>query len=1134
MSLTIYTGPSGAGKSTALFQHIIEESMRDAQQKFYVIVPEQSTMQTQKDIVRLHPHHGILNIDVLSFNRLAYRVFGEIGFRQEALLEEIGKTFLLEKIALEESEHLQYFGKTLQRQENLAEMKAALSELMLYGVSPKDLVDSAKNEGEYSPFELKTADIAHVYRCFQRKLSGSFMTAEEVPDKLCEVIHESQKVKGAVVVLDGFTGFTPIQMKLIETLLPMVREMYVTVTLDSKEAFAPYRRQDLFAMSFDTLHQLQEAAMRTRTAFNPIVFIDGKNGRFRRSRELSFLASNIFRRGNRTWKEAPKDVQILASESLQDEISEIARQISYMVRKEGYRYRDIAIVTGDLPAYDNYVRQVFQEWEIPYFLDEKRNILSNPFIEYLRAALAVCAEGYHYDDMFRMLKSGMTEFDRTAIEHLENYVLGMGIRGRKKWRSPFLKHYRGEDPAEVPALNTLRAQICELLDPLSEAMAKRGSTVREKSMALYEFCIKSRAEEKLKAAQEKYEAEGRNGLAREYAQVYPYVMNVLDKLVDVLGNERISQKDYQALLEAAFREARVAIIPPGADRVLVGDMERSRLADIKVLFFAGVNEGIIPKAAGSGGILSDADRTKLAEQKINLRPTAREAMYIERFYLYLTLTKPQEKLILSYSLSQVNGEAIRPAYLVETVRRLFPALSVQFRERGECSPEKKATGIRLLTEGIAQLGERPLQPEYLELFSFYKHDPDYDRQIEVLLEAAETRMPQDQIGRAAAEALYGRNLRNSASRLEEFCACQFRHFLRYGLKLKEQPEFAFSGMERGNLLHRSLEVFADRVRKEGLSWGELHDEEQHRGRIASESLQQAVEESGGDILYDSARNEYQIERMARLMNTSVWALSEFLHAGDFDLSQVEAAFQSPELLDTMNIDLPNAKMTLTGRIDRIDTFEENGTTWVKIIDYKTGSMEFDLTQVFHGLQIQLVVYLNAAMEMMRKSGKNPQPAGVFYYQIQDPMLNYLEGEDTDEIRRRMLQKLKASGVVLDDREVLKHFDKKLGQGASKSDILPIAYKKDGSLTAASKALSMEQFDIMEQYVARKVKETAGCIMRGDAKINPYSYGNRTACDFCPYRGICGFDRRIAGYEYRALLPMRTDEVIRKMEEGEDE
>lgn len=1174
MALTFITGSSGAGKTTALLQKVIRESMENPKQRFYVIVPEQATMQTQKDLVRLHPRHSILNIDVLSFNRLAYRVFSEVGYRKTQLLEEIGKTFLLEKIALEQQDHLRYFGGTLARPENLSEMKGVLSELMLYGDSPEDLEravqqeDHGNQEAGNGMFRMKMQDITLVYNEFLKKMEGSLMTAEEVPDKLCEVVGQSEKLKGCVLTFDGFTGFTPVQLHLLEKLMPIAKEICVTVTMDQNEDLYASKSspQNIFHMSHATCRSLIEIAQRTGTRILPEVRIDHpESARHRNSRELQFLEKNIMRRGIRKWKQKPEDIRIFDLENPRREIEEAALLIHRLVRRDGLRFRDIAIVTGDLETYSVYVRRIFGMWKIPYFLDEKRSLLTNPFLEYIRAALEVCADNYSYEGIFRLLKSGMTDLDADSIEHLENYVLGTGIRGRKKWRETFVKTYLNEDPGEVPKLNEVREKVCELLDPLADAFSKRGSTVREKTVALYEFCVRSRAEEKLSQKQEEFEAKGQPDLAREYAQVYPYVMNFLDKLVDVLGDEKISMSDYRDLIEAGFSEARIAIIPPGADRVLVGDMERSRLGRIKAMIFVGVNDGLVPKPQSSGGMLSDADRKKLQEQKLSLKPTAREAMAIERFYLYLTLTKPEQKLYLFYSRANAKGESLRPAFLIGLIKRMFPLLEEESSETGsrmadetqEKDPDRQKesdlqnrieipeTGVSLLLEGLQKINEENPGPAFLELFSYYRNQPEYAPRMQSLLEAAGMHKPSGQIGSAAAKALYGRHLQNSASRLERFCECEFRHFLQYGLRLKPRPEFSFSGMDRGTILHEALQRYSDRVRSEHTTWAEAAKDEKKRAAYAKDALEKSVRNNGGDVLYDSARNEYEIHRMERLLDTSIARLGEQLAAGDFDVTWTEADFQDSGGL--LNFRFPDGtSMALTGRIDRVDTCEsDDGMTYVKVIDYKTGNVVFDINQVYYGLQLQLVLYLNEAVEKLKKEQRNPVPAGIFYYQVKDPIVEVAPGDTIEDIEKKILDKLKVSGVVLKDPEAIGHLDRSLKGQEGSSRFIPVSYRKGkidkktgekipGAMSSTSKVMDAASFQTMEEYVLRKMRECAWEILHGEADINPYRYKKTVACAFCPFSGICGFDRRIRGFQYRELLPMKQDEALKKMEEDTDE
>ena len=1148
MALTMYLGSAGVGKTHALMQRMIKDSLAHPKIQYLMIVPEQATMETQRQLVLLHPRQAIMNIDVLSFNRLAYRVFSETGAGREDLLEEIGKTFLLEKIALEQKKQLSYFGDTLARPGNLAEMKSLLSELMLYGVSPDMLADiltpsAAEEPGSPLSGSLagKLRDIVTVYRSFQEKTDGRFLPREEVPDRLASVADQSDMLKNAVIALDGFTGFTPVQLRLLEKLLPIVRDIYVTVTMDPDSLpAAKAHATDLFHFSSLTVTALTQLADRARVKVNPAIRIDRhERSRGAASDDLVFLADHIFRRNRVIRSGACRDIRIKTCSSPREEIEEAALFITRKIRTEGFRWRDFAIVTGDLPTYDNYVRQVFDEWKIPFFLDEKRSLLMNPFMEYVRAALEACASAYSYEGIFRMLRTGMTDFTDQEIDHLENYVLALGIRGKKKWHEKFIRSYYKEDAGEIPLLDNARERLCSLLDPLADVLAARGSTVCEKTTALYAFFVRSHAEEKLAASVRTFEEEGDNAHAREYSQVYPYIIGFLDKLVSVLGDEPVSMKDYQSLLEAGFAEARVAVIPPGADQVLVGDMERSRLGQVKILLFVGVNEGLIPRTPPEGGVLSEADRECLLDRRIKLRPASREAMAIERYYLYLTLTKPSQMLCLSYSRSNANGEAIHPAYLIRLIRDLFPSIPVLSPSESAIDAlEKKETGIHILTRQMELLGEKPLDPAYCELFSYYAHDPHYAGRTQQLLRAAGKRKPADTIGRAAAEALYGRQLTGSATRLETFCQCAMRQFLQFGLRLRERQNYSFQPVDMGSVIHRSLEYFGrETMGADRPGWAELAGNASLRNSYADQCMKKSLQEAGFSVLDDTARDAYQIRRMNRLLRTTVWAQALQLSAGDFTPASFEEEFRGSGQMDALHLDLGDGtSMLLTGKIDRIDTVKDGDVTYFKIIDYKTGAKEFDLNEVYYGLQMQLVLYLNAVSELMRRNHITACPAGIFYYRVLDPVVNSIPGESQEDTRRRILRELRVSGVLLKDKRAAAHLDHALHtDGKAASDVIPCSYTQKGDFTkTGSHALDGEAFRTMETYVSRMAIKAARLILSGKADTDPYAFSDQdNACTFCPYRTCCGFDRKIPGSSMRKLeKKTQADDIIKAMEESD--
>ncbi len=1187
MRLHFLFGRSGAGKTRRLLTNIAERSIAEPERQFIVLVPEQFTSETQRELLHLHPGHATLNIDVLSFARLAHRVFSEVGVPGRQMLGEVGKSLLLERIALEMAGELGVLGHNLTRPGSIAQMKSMVSELLLYGITPEELyritgsgtedaVFFSENEaGEYagnsverterntnvnpgrgtdegsnekrtgssrrdrgggSLFSRKIFDIAVIYERFLREMGDRFLTAEEVPDVLANVAERSALLSGAVLALDGFTGFTPVQYVLLKKLLLLAGEVTVAVTIDPEaDPFGKGKEGDLFSLSRETVRTIAQLAREAGATVTSEAVED--LGRFREAKSLVCLEKALFRRKRESFSGKPAEIHLLAAPNPLEEVREAARVIAKMVREsntvteggeEPLRYRDFAIITGDLAGYGSLVRQVFGEMEIPVFVDEKRSLLRNPLLAYVRGTVQLLAESFSTESVVRVLRSGLTGLPTDTVDRLENYILGAGLRGKKRWHEPITRPYRGEDPNEVPMLEAARQHLLGLLDPLAEAFARRKGTVAEKAEALYDFLVRSGVEVRLAQKAAAFAENGRSDLAREYRQVYARVLDFLERLVQVLGEEAVSIRDFRELLEAGLAEEKIAIIPPGTDQVLVGDMERSRLSNVKVLFFLGVNEGLVPKQENGGGLLSEADRELLAGAGIQLKPTARENISISRFYMYLALTKPSRCLFLSYAEADSAGSLLRPSYLVAALRGIFPEMDVERPPRAISERiERPANAHSLLVEGFSELSAGIVAPAFLELFAFFKRNRREKLRLGTLLAASARKKPVDAIGRAAARAIYGDVLLNSASRLEQFAACEFAQFVRYGLKLQERAEYQFTPMDMGNVVHDALERYGRDLAAEGLSWTELDREEQER--LLASCLRQAAAGYGSDILEASPRNAYQVLRMERLLRTSVWAMTEQLRRGEFRPVFFELGFQGEELSAT-TFDLGDGvRLELLGRIDRVDLCEEDGETFLKIMDYKTGSRAFDLPSFYYGLQLQLMVYLGAARELLMREGRKTTVAGIFYYEIKDPVIKTDEHLTEDEIAEGVLKEMRASGLVAGERETLLLLDRSLSEGG-KSLVIPAEITKTGQLSRNSKAVTAEQFELLLDHAKRKLREFGTRIMAGAADVNPYRMGTRTACDYCSLRDICGFDPKIGGYRYRNLPSMKTDEVLAAIEE----
>lgn len=1138
MSLRFCFGPSGSGKSHRIYEEIMQRAAEEPGRNFLIIVPDQFTMQTQKDLVMRSDRDGILNIDVLSFGRLSHRILEEVGTKEMQVLDDTGKSLVLQKVAADLKEQLPAMGSLLHKQGYIHEVKSAISEFMQYGISTQDmdkLITSAQKRGALA---MKLKDLKTLYRGFQDYIRDHFITTEETLDVLRRSLSKSKILKGSVVVFDGFTGFTPIQNRLIQELMRVCAETIVTVTIGVGED--PYKmdgEQKLFHLSKKTVADLEKLAAEAEVERGEDLFVKGGPNRFAKAPALHYLEQNLFRYQYEPYAGEQQEIHMFEALSPREEVHQTALYIRHLIREQGMTYRDIAVVIGDLEGYASYVETEFGQLEIPCFLDRTRGIVLNPMIEYIKSALQLYIKDFSYDTVFHFLRSGMADISREEIDELENYVIRTGARGYRTYSRLFTRrteelqgNAEGSEQAEektMERLNRIRQQFMDAVEILHMgSWEKAGDYVSH----LYDFLEQNQVQQKLLNYQQQFEKEGDLSRAREYAQIYRLVMDLLDQVYELLGEEEISRQEFADILEAGFGEITVGTIPQNVDRIVVGDMERTRLKQVKVLFFLGVNDGNIPKNASKGGIISDMDREFLIESGTEMAPSPRQQMYIQRLYLYLNMTKPSEQLYLSYAKVNSEGKGIRPSYLIDTVRKLFPAMSVEYpqnRSRLE-QIEGRQEGARYLAEELREYVEGTLPEE--ERQDFYLMYRAYEADAagrDLLTRAAFRRYRESGLSRIVARALYGQQLENSVSRLETYAACACRHFLQYGLSLQEREEFGFEASDMGTVYHAVLENFAGKLAESNLTWWDFTED--FAAKAVKESVEAYAATYGETVLYSSARNEYAITRMSRILTRTVLTLQKHLKQGSFQPDDYELSFRFAEDLDSIHVDLSeDEKMHLQGRIDRIDVSEDAEHVYVKVIDYKSGNRKFDLAALYYGLQLQLVVYMNAAMEM--ESRKHPDkeivPAALLYYHIDDPTIETPVELTDEQINEQILAKLRMNGVVNSDPEVVERLDRYM---QDKSVVIPVEKKKDGSFSARSGVLSREEMQLISSYVDAKIRSIGREILDGKIAANPYEKGNEEACTYCAYKKVCGFDGSIPGYEKRQLEDLDKQALMQRMQ-----
>lgn len=1139
MSVQFILGGSGCGKTYYMQHFISEEAKRFPDRQYIFLVPEQFTMQTQKELIGVSDKKGIMNIDVQSFVRLAFRVFSETGANHMPVLDDMGKTMILKKVLTFLEDQLFYFGKNVRKRGYVQEIKSFLSELYQYNLTEETMDEMIEAAKKRPVLVRKLQDMKVVYRGFSEYLKEHYITSEEVMNVLAKVTEESALLKDSIVCLDGFTGFTPTQYEFIRRLLRVAKKVYISVTMDQRESIVkPGAKHGLFYLSQKTLYRIRKIAKEQGVEVCPEIWtgLKKEETRFANADGIYFLEKELYRYPVKRFLENPVDLSIHVLKQPEKEIAFVIEKIRNLLYEKKCRYRDIAVVTGDLNTYGMIAKDEFLKADIPCFVDQKKGIEEHPFVDLIYSVIEIFLSNFQMEKVMQFEKNMFSLATMEQSNILDNFLRASGIKGYKKWQEVWdgtilFGHLEPEKREEKALLlDTVRVETLDQLGKLYETVGKGKHTVKEFAKAFCEWLEEEEFYAKIEKQVRIFDAQNEKALAWEYKQIYEIVLKVFDQLVKLLGEERLDLKEFREILSTGFSEARIGLIPPGIDQVLIGDINRSRLADIRYLFFIGINDGIIPQTGSRGGVISDSERQFLSEEEFELAPTIRESIYTEQFYLYLNLTKPQEHLYLTYHETGTDGNAKKPAYIIDRIQKMFPKLQPVIEENrtDDSYLLGNASGREFLIRGLRD--KRFSKQKWQEVFCFYKRDEKRKFLLKDWLDAAFYRESQTKLSKEAVHALYEEVLSGSTSQFEQYAACAFAYFMRYGLHLQERKEHQIAFFDIGNIAHAALDRYTKKMLSEGKNWTDFDEREQ------ADRVEQCVEEVVPDykngLLLQTERDSYLVTRLKRIVKRSVWAITKQMEQGDFKTVTSEFGFEILEKKEE-----GQGLLRLIGRIDRMDQMEDDESVYLTIVDYKTGKKDLSLSELYYGLQMQLMIYLKAGMEKAEESTKKIViPAGVLYYHVGDPVIDKKIGETREETELRLLKGLKMGGLMNEDDPVLPSFDGKFraeGGGlppSVDSDLFSLATTQKGTLKKTSKTVTTKDFALLLDYTEKKLQEIKEEIMDGNIAVKPYHDGKESACLYCPYHGICRFDVKIAGNEYRDLKNLSPEEVIQRMEE----
>lgn len=1131
MGIRFIYGRAGSGKSTYCLNSIKNRLNDNNSNRLIYLVPEQYTFQRETMLLKDVGEEGLLRAQVLSFKTMAQRVFEECGGRVHGRMRDSGKSMLIHKILQESEEDLQYFNRISKEQGFTDIISDTITEFKKYNVTPGVLREGITKVDD-EELQSKLTDLANIFEKFDLSISENLIDTDDELTYLANKLSSCGLYDGAEIWIDEFTTFTPQQMEVIKVLAKRCKGVNIALCMDEVSSGDGSEVTDIFNSLKTTELRILNMMRDEHIGYEkPVNLNNNKNNRFKYNDELKHLEKYFFTYPFKGYKQDANTIRLYKANNSYDEVENVAKEILSFVRDKGYRFRDISVVCRNIDDYEKIAAVIFNEYDIPFFLDKKIDILSNPLIVLILSSIEVMIRNWSYESVFKYLKSGLVNIDRHEIDILENYVLANGIKGFK-WTNEL--SISEEDNDEIDPIKVM----IKVREPLINLHSKIRSNKSVKAIctAIYEFLVELNCFNRIEEWISEFDEYGMQGKVMEYQQVSEIVIDILDQAVDVIGNDLITINEFYKILNAGFQNKEIGIIPIALDQVNIGDIARIKGRNVKVLFIVGVNDGILPAANKDEGILSDRDRDLLKENGIELSSSTRAKVFEEQYMVYTALTLASDYLMISYPMADFEGKSLRSSIVIPRLKRIFPKLveeSDLFNLKEKADKYSKVTApIPTFNELILALRRNyeneEVEAYWKDVYCWYKDKEEFYNKSGNILEGLKYSNDGEVVAREKLKKLYsikdGRLL-FSVSRLENYAECPFSYFIKYGLKARDRKVYEFSAPDLGSFMHEILDEFTNKVKRERISWSELNSERCRS--IVSDLIERKLIEDSNSILNSSKKYKYFTNRFKRVIAKSVSVLAEQMRKGQFEIFSNE--FQFGNLRDgaPIKLELPSGEdVYLTGRIDRIDSLDLNGNTYIRVIDYKSGSKKFDLNELYYGLQIQLLVYLDAILKNSQYIlHTQAMPGAILYFKIDDPIIKSKSELQDEEIRKQVLDKLKMNGLLLKDAELVKAMDNDM---ETYSLVIPATFKKDGDFSSNSSVITEEQFNILREYVNFKMIELCEDMLSGKIRIEPCKNQRTAYCDYCDYSAICQFDTSIKDNKYKLVLKKDDKEIWNDM------
>lgn len=1111
MKLRIVYGKSGTGKSEFCLNEVCNKINTD--KKIFIIVPEQFSFTVESKLMELSRDKAVVNAEVISFNRMAYRILNEIGKINNSSLTKSSKSMLMYYILMQNRKRLKFLGKT---DENVELAITSITELKKHGIKNEQLqkqIDSTKD----IYLKTKLEDINLIYKSFEEYIDNKYIDENDLLTILANNIEKLKILKDSLIYIDEFAGFTKQEYDIISGLLNMAEE--VTITSCSDGIIADKSPEtDIYYSNKKTIEQILKIANDKNIETKTIYLKETK--RFK-NEELKHIEENIYKNTYKKYDKDVNNIKLFLANNQYSEVEYVAENIIDLVREEGYRYKDISVITKNMDTYSNLVRAIFNKYEIPTFIDENRSLNQNIIVQYLLSIIEIFNKNYSYESVFNYIKTRINNIDEEDIFNLENYCIKWNIK-HNKWKKDFI-YDLDKNKQEVIRLNEIRKQIINPLVELKNKIDKEKTADRITKL-IYEFMVEQNIEEIIKKKIELLNKEGLIDIANEYKSSYNTVISVLDEIVLILKDEKMTFDKYIQILKTGLKNSALSKIPGTQDQVIVGDVDRSRSHKVKAIFILGINDGVFPSINKNEGFFNDKDREMLKSNGIELANGTLENLYEDNFNIYKALTTSEEKLYLSYASSDLEGKTLRPSILISKLKRIFPKISEKsdIIDDNDIISTKKATYEKLINK-ISKLKDQEIDEIWYDVYSYYKTEEDWKKLLNKDLQGINyTNLP-TKINESNIKKLYGDVLKTSISKLEKYRGCPFSYYLQYGLNLREKQEQKVKNIDTGTFMHEIIDEFFKRVKEEEIKLSEIEDSQIEN--IVNDIVNCKLNLPKNYIFISSAKSKVLIIRLKKILSKALKYIIKTITQSKFNVLGTELEFGSNGKYKPICINLENGKrVEITGKIDRIDVGKNEEGKFLRIIDYKSSAKNIDLNDVYAGIQIQLLTYLDAVCKV-----EDFMPAGILYFSLLEQIVKSDKRLTDEEIENKIRDNFKMKGLILADVNIVKLHDKNLEVGAS--NLVPAYIDKSGNLSSSrTSGVNREQFEVLQKYIYKTIKQISKEILSGSIELKPYNKNGRTPCMYCDYKSICGFNSGFCKNEYNYVGKQSKEEILAKMKE----